>query len=90
MGNSVWVFHGQGARFASGVFTSKDLAEVWIRKHKLEGVLIEYPLDTGVYDWVVKRGSFTPAKEHHKSPEFIGRFTSASQQHEHYRKCDDE
>lgn len=81
---SVWVFHGEGAKFASGVFTSKDLAEAWIQKHKLKGILTEYPLDTGVYDWAVECNLFTPTKEHHQSPEFIGRFTSALQQHEHY------
>lgn len=85
---SVWVFHGEGAKFASGIFTSKDLANAWIQKHRLAGILTEYPLDTGVYDWAVEQGAFTPKKEAHDTPSFIQRFTSAAQQHEHFFEND--
>ena len=56
MNNKLCVFHGTSARFSGGVFSQKDIAEEWIAKHKLSGVLTEYPLDTGVYDWAVKEG----------------------------------
>lgn len=81
---SVWAFHGINARFISGVFESKTLAEKWISEHKLTGVLTEYPLNFGAYDWAVSLGYFTPKKDEHKTPEYIGKFSSASQDHYHY------
>lgn len=82
-GAFVWVFNGSGS-FPSGVFTSRDLAETWIRKHGLKGTLTAYPLDTGVYDWVIEKSYFTPKREDQKTPEFIGQFSSAYQEHYHY------
>jgi hypothetical protein len=83
---SVWIFHGLNSQFASGVFTSKQIAETWIIDNKLAGILTEYPLDIGVYQWAVERGSFKPTKDHHVTPAFIQGFSSASQQHHHYEK----
>ena len=56
----VWVFNGDDGRFAGGVFTSREKAEPWIAANKLDGVLTLYPLDTGVYEWAIARGKFTP------------------------------
>lgn len=81
--DGVWVFKAPGAQFASGVFTSQERAEIWIRKHRLDGVLTWYPLDVGAYDWAVERGTFRPSKEHHMSAEFIGRF-GGGEIHQHY------
>ena len=82
--NSVWVFHGEAAQFASGVFSGKAQAEDWIARHQLTGVLTCYPVGTGVYDWAIDGQYFKPQREYQHSPRFIGRFTSASQEHEHY------
>jgi hypothetical protein len=82
---SVWVFNGIGASIPAGVFTSRPTAEAWIAAHHLSGTLTEYPLDVGVYDLALQRGWFTPRGDDQKSPEFIQRFTSASQQHHHYQ-----
>ncbi len=30
----IWVFNGIGGRFPGGVFTSRELAEAWIRRHQ--------------------------------------------------------
>ena len=80
----VWVFHGMGGRFTSGVFTSKEKAEQWIEHHGLTGVLTLYPLDVGVYDWALEKQLFTPKKPEHTQAEFIQKFTTASQDHYHY------
>jgi hypothetical protein len=81
---SVWVFHGAGGRFTSGVFREKATAQEWIAKHTLTGMLTRYPIDVGVYDWAVGNGLFTPKADKQHSPEFIGRFTTASQEHYHF------
>ncbi|PWG77923.1 DUF7710 domain-containing protein [Pararcticibacter amylolyticus] len=81
---SIWLFHGSGGRFASAVFTSVDKAEAWIRKYKLDGILTEYPLDVGVYDWSIENGIFDIKKEEHTTSIFIQKFTSAGQEHFHY------
>jgi hypothetical protein len=82
----VWVFTGEGGGhgFPSGVFIDLQAAERWIRRHSLSGTLTAYPLNTGVYDWVIERGSFRPSKPHQTAPAFIGKFTSAYMQHYHY------
>ena len=50
----------------------------------MSGVLTKYPLNTGVYDWAVKLGYFTPKKAEHSAPDFVGKFSSASLEHFHY------
>ncbi|MFK7979510.1 MAG: hypothetical protein AB8G86_05985 [Saprospiraceae bacterium] len=86
--NSVWVFHGAGSRFTSGVFTDKTIAEEWITKNMLTGILTKYPINIGTYDWAISESFFEPKKEKHKSAEFIQKFTSASQEHYHYENGD--
>jgi hypothetical protein len=80
----MWVFNGEGARFPSGVFSSRENAEAWIAKHALTGVLTAYPVDQGVYDWAVEKGLFRPKATKNIDARFIGGFTSASQEHFHY------
>ena len=84
----VWVFHGSGGRFASGVFTTRDKAEAWIDQHHLTGVLTRYPLDQGVYDWAKEKQLFQPTKPEQTKAAFIQRFTSGSQEHYHYDSND--
>ncbi|WP_223847367.1 DUF7710 domain-containing protein [Hymenobacter montanus] len=80
----MWVFHGVGGHFASGVFTTREKAEAWIEHHGLTGVLTRYPLDQGVYDWALEQQAFQPSKPEHTQASFIQRFTSANQEHYHY------
>jgi hypothetical protein len=80
----MWVFNGDKSRFPSGVFTDKNLADEWIRKNKLTGTLTAYPVNQSVYDWAVENGHFEPIRDDQKTPSFIGNFSSAAQEHEHY------
>lgn len=80
----VWVFHGAGGHFASGVFTARTKAEAWIRQHGLTGVLTCYPVDHGVYDWAIEERLFFPTNPEQTYAGFIQRFTSGSQEHHHY------
>ena len=82
--SDVWVFNGAGANFPSAVFRSKIVAENWIQSHSLVGVLTRYPIDVSAYDWALQHELFTPKREDQRLGEFIGRFTSASQEHYHY------
>jgi hypothetical protein len=66
------------------VFSNEKLAREWIGKYALSGLLTEYPLDTGVYDWALEKGVFKKKYPSHDTPEFIGRFTSAYLQHVHF------
>ena len=85
---AVWIFNG-GSAFPSGVFTSRERAEEWIRRNRLAGTLTAYPLDMGAYDWAVSEGYFIPKRDDQKTSEFIARFSSAYQEHYHY-KSDEE
>ena len=82
--NEIWVFNGANGQFPSGVFSSQEQAEVWIAKYRLTGVLTQYPIDVGVYDWAIQSGFFKPKEEREKTSQFIQRFSSASQEHFHY------
>lgn len=78
----VWVFNAEGSRFPGGVFSTRELAEEWVAKHALSGVLTAYPVDSGVYEWAIAGGFFKAEKQ--VDPPFIGRFSSAHQEHHHY------
>lgn len=80
----VWVFNGENYHmFPGGVFSQRELAEEWIRKNQLSGILTAYPIDQSVYDWVIGQGNFRPKREDQKTPAFIGGFSSARQEHYH-------
>jgi hypothetical protein len=85
---TVWIFTGSKTQFPSGVFTERQIAERWIREHRLTGTLTAYPVDVGAYDWAVAAGHFSPKREDQRSAEFIQRFSSASQEHYHYERRD--
>jgi hypothetical protein len=80
----VWIFHGMGGKFASGVFDDEKGARKWIEENKLQGVLTKYPINTGVYEWAIKNKFFEPKDEKERKPEFIQKFTSGSQEHFHF------
>jgi hypothetical protein len=80
----VWVFHGSGGQYTSGVFSTRDNAEDWIATRGLSGLLTRYPLDLGAYDWAVEQGHFEPRREDQISAKFIQRFSDGSVHH-HYK-----
>jgi hypothetical protein len=79
----VWVFNGENA-IPSAVFSSRELAEEWIGKNRLTGMLTRYPIDESLYGWAIRNGYFKPKREDQTTPDFIGRFTCASTDHYHY------
>jgi hypothetical protein len=83
--NAVWVFVGVGAAFPSGVFSTCSRAAEWISKNTLSGTLTAYPVDEGVFDWAIRLGLVTgTARTRTGESEFIGKFSSAQQEHFHY------
>lgn len=82
---SVWLFQGEQARFASAVFSDKVNATSWIAENSASGILTEYPIDICAYDWAIKNEFFVAKKEHHKTSAFKQNFTSASQAHYHFK-----
>lgn len=82
--NWIWIFHGNSANFTSAAFDSKDLAEEWIVRSKVSGVLTRMPINMSVYDWAVEKKYLLPKHPSQRSPEFIQRFSSAYLEHFHY------
>ncbi|WP_422085992.1 DUF7710 domain-containing protein [Variovorax sp.] len=80
----VWVFNGVNAKFPSAVFAVKEDAFDWIRRYELTGVLTKYPVGISVYDWAIEGGNFKVKSEKDSTPEFIGKFSSAAQEHMHF------
>jgi hypothetical protein len=60
------------------------MGQHWIAKHKLTGMLIDYPLDVGVYDWAIQQDLFEVKTIKHQTPQFIQGFTTAGQEHYHF------
>lgn len=83
---NVWIFNGVNGRFPSAVFYSFDDAKKWIFDNKLSGVLTEYPVGISVYEWAINNGNFKIKSERDESPEFIQKFSSASQNHFHFER----
>ena len=84
--HGVWVFHGAGGRFASGVFGDRTKAEKIIGRHSLSGVLTWYPVDELAYDWGVRNQCLGMKAEKltRLTAEDIGRITASGQPHYHY------
>jgi hypothetical protein len=61
-----------------------EIAEEWIKKNKLSGVLTWYPIDIGVYEWVIAQDYWKPTNEYQSESEFIQKFSSAYTGHYHY------
>jgi hypothetical protein len=80
----VWIFHGEGAPFASGVFASKAEALDWVAEHGLSGAVTEYEVGGGCYDLAVARGGFRDSRPHHGSPGHVAAF-SPGLDHVHVR-----
>lgn len=81
----IWIFHGEDARHASGVFTSKARALDWIALHELTGILTKYPVDIGAYDQAVEKGWFRPSSPHHGTPRHVASFSPGRAEHIHVR-----
>jgi len=89
MEKRVWVFVSAGSRytFPSGIFSTLRMAEEWILKHELTGMLTEYPLDSGVYDWAVAKGYYQTKPADNKKRDMaslIGGFSAKEQKQFHY------
>ena len=82
----IWIFNGPKSPFPPGVFTQREAAESWIAQHGLSGTLTAYPVDVGTYDWAVRIGHFTPKRDDQRTAEFMQRFSSATQEHDHYEQ----
>lgn len=72
---TVWLFHGDTARFAGGVFASESDGLAWAAEHRLTGILSEYRVGTGCYDLAVQEGRFRPSKPHHGTPGHVAGFS---------------
>jgi hypothetical protein len=57
------------------VFADSGPAFAWIAKHRLTGVLTEYPLGDGCYDIALRKGYFVPTRTRHGSPTHVAGFS---------------
>ncbi|MEV0326962.1 hypothetical protein AB0H63_11015 [Micromonospora echinospora] len=71
--STVWIFHGDRARYASGVFDTLDAGLAWAAEHQVTGILAEYA-NGGAYDIAVSEGRFTPSKAHHGTADHVAAF----------------
>lgn len=72
--STVWIFHGDQARFACAVFETEETGLAWAAEHRVTGLLAEYPYG-GAYDTAVNEGRFTPSKPHHGTTDHVAAFS---------------
>lgn len=70
----VWLFHGDHARHASGVFDTLEDGLAWAAEYQVTGILAEYP-HGGAYDLAVCEGRFTSSKPHHGTADHVAGFS---------------
>lgn len=87
--SSIWVFQEGWGILPRAVFRSREEGDRWVVENDLRGVLTEYPLGTGVYDWLLESGSLNIKRDEQKMPGYIARFSSAYQDHYHYDDPED-
>jgi hypothetical protein len=80
---TVWIFHGEGAHFAAGVFLSERDGLKWANRWGVTGILTEYPVGDGCYDIAVRDGHFRPTKPHHGTPDHVAKFSPGWTRHVH-------
>ncbi|SCG38147.1 hypothetical protein GA0070614_0480 [Micromonospora coxensis] len=71
--STAWIFHGDRARYASGLFDTLDAGLVWAAEHQVTGILAEYA-HGGAYDVAVSEGRFTPSRAHHGTADHVAAF----------------
>lgn len=81
----VWIFNYENAKFPSAICSEKSKAVEWIVRLALTGVLTKYPVDISVYDWAIESGNFKIKTPKDAQPGFIGKFSSAAQEHMHFK-----
>ncbi|MCP4457115.1 MAG: hypothetical protein GY816_03660 [Cytophagales bacterium] len=85
---TIWVFNGAGGQLSGGIFEDIIDAESWISQNSLTGMLTEYPVNIGVFDWAEQEDLVNmrteKLAEKRTDPNFIGSFTTASMNHFHY------
>ena len=85
---TIWVFNGARSQHSGGLFEDLEEAEKWIEQNKLTGMLTEYPINTGVFDWAIENNLVNMKAEKIEQKKndsmFIGGFTTASMHHYHY------
>ncbi|MFW1746011.1 hypothetical protein ACG9XW_07290 [Acinetobacter guillouiae] len=85
----IWMIQNSDNLNIIGCFTDKVSAEKYIYDHQLKCILTQYPLDISVYDWVIENGFWKPKSDLQKTGKFIGRFSSAYLEHEHFNQYDE-
>lgn len=82
----VWMFSSTESPsvFPTGIWTSKEKAEVWIASVSASGVLSGYLLDKSAWDSNVRLGLLKLSKPERDTSEFKRKFTTAID-HFHYK-----
>jgi len=78
----VYIFHGEGAKFAASIYSDLASAKRDLYRLKLTGILTIYPVGKTIFDYVVEEGLFSPKDD--KTSKYIQCFSSAYLEHYHF------
>jgi hypothetical protein len=70
-------------RHAAGIFHSLEDASAWAARHRLTGIVTEYPLGDGCFDVAVRERRLSPSKLHHGTPANVAAFSPGWTRHVH-------
>ncbi len=88
--NNIWVFQGNGSDAPGGIFSTRDKAEEWISKSRVQGILFNYPVNISVYDFLVSSGSLKIRKDYQRDPKFVQKISPGYLEHYHYEHSTDD
>jgi hypothetical protein len=71
---TVWIFQGERARHASGLFETVEDGLAWAAERGVTDILAGYTVG-GAYDVAVREGRFSPARPHHGSEKHVAAFS---------------
>ncbi len=84
---TVWLFTSASndvvpdAHIPQAAFRTLAAGDRWVRTLKPSGMLTEYPMNIGVFEWATARGVFKPRRDDQRATPFIETFSDASQAH---------
>ena len=85
----IWLIQGTEKQNIIACFEEKEVAEAFIHQQQFKCILMQFPVNISVYDWMIEKQYFKPKTDLEQSKRFKERFRSSYLPHEHfYQKTD--
>lgn len=80
----IWIVQGTEKHNIIACFEQQERAEAFIHAQQFKCILMQFPINISVYDWMIEKQYFKPKTDLEKSKRFKERFSSAYLAHDHF------